>query len=42
MAIIRRVFIQKPRYLEIRMKALAGSMNEGEFHRQSWISKQLG
>ena len=33
MVIIRWIFIQKPLYLEIRMKALAGSMNEGEFHR---------
>ena len=33
MEIIRRVFILKPRYLEIRMNPLAGNMNEGEFHR---------
>ncbi len=33
MAIIRRIFILKPPYLEIRMNALAGNMNEGEFHR---------
>ena len=33
MVIIRWIFILKPRYLEIRMNALAGSMNEGEFHR---------